>query len=34
MNSKDKILIVGDQPSVRFGLRSLLESDGPATSAK
>jgi DNA-binding NtrC family response regulator len=26
--SKDKILIVDDQPSVRFGLRSLLESEG------
>ena len=28
MNSKDKILIVDDQPSVRFGLRSLLEAEG------
>src|SRR5215211_1461715 len=26
--SKDKILIVDDQPSVRFGLRSLLEGEG------
>ena len=28
MNSEDKILIVDDQPSVRFGLRSLLEAEG------
>ncbi len=28
MNSKDKTLIVDDQPSVRFGLRSLLEAEG------
>ena len=28
MNSEDKILIVDDQPSVRFGLRSLLEGEG------
>jgi DNA-binding NtrC family response regulator len=27
-DSKDKILIVDDQASVRFGLRSLLESEG------
>jgi DNA-binding NtrC family response regulator len=27
-NSKEKILIVDDQPSVRFGLRSLLEGEG------
>lgn len=27
-NSKDKILVVDDQPSVRFGLRSLLQSEG------
>src|SRR5215216_4147301 len=26
--SKDKILIIDDQPSVRFGLRSLLEGEG------
>ena len=26
--SKDKVLIVEDQPSVRFGLRSLLEGEG------
>jgi DNA-binding NtrC family response regulator len=26
--NKDKILIVDDQPSVRFGLRSLLEAEG------
>jgi DNA-binding NtrC family response regulator len=26
--SKDKILIIDDQPSVRFGLRSLLEAEG------
>jgi len=28
MNIEDKILIVDDQPSVRFGLRSLLEAEG------
>src|SRR5262245_26675227 len=28
MNREDKILIVDDQPSVRFGLRSLLEAEG------
>ena len=28
MNSEDKILIVDDQPSVRFGLRSLIEAEG------
>ena len=28
LNSKDKILIIDDQPSVRFGLRSLLEPEG------
>ena len=27
-NSKDKILVVDDQPSVRFGLRSLLQTEG------
>ncbi|HEX7177836.1 MAG TPA: sigma-54 dependent transcriptional regulator [Pyrinomonadaceae bacterium] len=27
-NSKEKILIIDDQPSVRFGLRSLLEGEG------
>jgi DNA-binding NtrC family response regulator len=27
-SSKDKILIIDDQPSVRFGLRSLLEGEG------
>ena len=26
--SKDKILVVDDQPSVRFGLRSLLQAEG------
>jgi len=26
--SKDKILVIDDQPSVRFGLRSLLEAEG------
>lgn len=26
--SKDKVLIIDDQPSVRFGLRSLLEGEG------
>src|SRR5258705_575078 len=26
--SKDKILVVDDQPSVRFGLRSLLQTEG------
>lgn len=28
MTGKEKILIVDDQPSVRFGLRSLLETEG------
>ena len=27
-NQRDKILIVDDQPSVRFGLRNLLEAEG------
>ncbi|HEV2860396.1 MAG TPA: sigma-54 dependent transcriptional regulator [Pyrinomonadaceae bacterium] len=28
MGTKEKILVVDDQPSVRFGLRSLLEGEG------
>ncbi len=28
LKNKDKILIVDDQPSVRFGLRNLLETEG------
>jgi DNA-binding NtrC family response regulator len=28
VTGKDKILVIDDQPSVRFGLRSLLEGEG------
>jgi len=40
VTAKDKILVIDDQPSVRFGLRRLLEGDGyrvladPVLSAK